>query len=84
MRKYRIALKDGRVYQGTPKEIARKMRDTSYFDYDKPVIIYMLLVSHRHWKLTGKRLDCRSYKDFVLSLSKSVMAENFEEIEQPK
>lgn len=81
MRKYRLKLQDGSAYRGTPKEIVTSMRDESWFDSGKPTLIYMFLVSGRHRKVTGKLLDCRSYKAFVLSLGKSVITEKFEEIE---
>lgn len=80
MKKYRIEFKSGRAFEGTPKEIVTKMRDSSFTEYNKPIRLYMLSTSRRHRIVTGKGFNCTSYDTYVRSLADAEFTAKINEI----
>lgn len=80
MRKYRVTFQSGRIYSGTPKEIVTQLRNGSMFDRDKPLWIFMQIMSNRHRKYGGEYLNCLTYGTFVRALKKSEITAKFEEL----
>lgn len=80
MKKYRVTFGSGRTYSGTPKEIVTQLRNTSMFDRDKPLWLFMQTMSNRHYKYGGERLNCLTYGTFVRALKHSVIVSKFEEL----
>ena len=80
MKKYRVTFESGRTYSGTPKEIVTQLRNTSMFDRDKPLWLFMQILSYRHRKYGGEYLNSLTYGTFVRSLKDSVVVSKFEEL----
>jgi len=80
MRKYKVTFESGRTYSGTPKEIVTQLRNTSMFDRDKPLWLFMQIMSNRHRKYGGEYLNSLTYGTFVRSLKDSVVVSKFEEL----
>lgn len=77
MNKYRIVFHSKKVFAGTPKEIVRQMRDDSFMDSEKPLLLYMLGTSRRHKIAFGKPLNCASCSAYVNSLANSEIVKEF-------
>jgi len=80
MRKYKVTFESGRTYSGTPKEIVTQLRNTSMFDRDKPLWLFMQILSNRHRKYGGEYLNSLTYGTFVRALKDSVVVSKFEEL----
>lgn len=65
------------MFAGTPKEIVRQMRDDSFMESEKPLLLYMLGTSRRHKIAFGTQLNCVSYSAYVKSLAKSEIVKEF-------
>lgn len=82
MRKYQVTFWSGRTYFGTPKEIVTQLRNASMFDRDKPLWLFMQIMSNRHRKYGGEYLNCLTYGTFVRALKHSVIVTKFEELDK--